>query len=111
MVQVYEGSSITLNWNYSLTSDLSLAVLKFNDAGIAVILSNGQAGAVNDNFRKRYSVSSTSRSASLFISNVTAAEDEANGVFSCELIATNAETWKRAIQVQVLGKLNTVIDF
>lgn len=106
ILRVYEGSSATLNWNYSLTSRLRLGVLKFNGAGIVVIQSNGQAGVVNDNFKERYNIRSTPGRVSLFIAKVTAADDKASGEFSCELIDTSAKTWKRAIQVQILkGKL------
>ena len=40
--QVYEGFPISLNWNYSLTSCLSLGVVKFNS-----IRADGSAGPVN----------------------------------------------------------------
>ena len=84
-------------------------MLKFNGAGIASY-QNGQAGDVDSKFQERFSVSFTSRSASLFISHVTAADDKAYGAFTCELIASNAEVWVRAIQVQVLGKLKSIAD-
>ena len=45
--QVYEGFPITLNWNYSLASGLSLGVVKFNSAGIVSIRVDGSAGPVN----------------------------------------------------------------
>lgn len=105
IVQVSEGSFITLNWNYSLTSGLFGVVLKFNSAGIVNIHSNGQAGAVNDNFKERCNITSTPGSVSLYISHVTVAEDKANGEFNCELIDSNAVTWIRTVQVQVQGKL------
>ena len=110
ILQVYEGFPVTLKWKYSLTSGLFAAVLKFNGVGIVSIQSNGQAGAVNNHFKERFNISSTPGSVSLFISNVTAADDKANGEFSCELIDSYAETWKRAIQVQVLGKIKGVPD-
>ena len=37
--------------------------------------------------------------------------DKSNGEFSCELNDANADSWKRAIQVQVIGKLESVADF
>ena len=45
--QVYEGFPISLNWNYSLTSCLSLGVIKFNSDVIVSIRTDGSAGAVN----------------------------------------------------------------
>ena len=84
-----------------------LVFLKFNGAGI-VNYQNGQTGVVSDQFRERFSGSFTPQSASLVISPVTAADDKANGTFTCELIASNSDVWVRAIQVQVLGKLESV---
>ena len=107
IVQVSEGSSVTLSWNYRVTSGVFGAVLQFSGAGIVNIQSNGQAGAVNDNFKGRFNISSTPGRISLIISQVTTADDKANGEFSCELIDSNAETWKRAIQVQVQGEFKS----
>ena len=45
--QVYEGFPISLNWNYSLTSCLSLGVVKFNSNGMFSIRADGSAGPVN----------------------------------------------------------------
>lgn len=104
-VQVFEGSSVTLNWNYRLMSRLAIGVMKFNGYGIVSFQADGSAGPVNTKFQKRFNVSSTFRKASLFIYNVTVADDKANGEFSCELIDSTATTWKRTIQVEVIGKL------
>ena len=81
-LQVNEGSSATLNWNYSLTSSL-----------VSVLLS------------------STPQSVSLLISKVTTADDKSIGEFSCELTDLDADKWRRAIQVQVTGKLKRFTDF
>ena len=62
-------------------------------------------------FQKRFSVSSTPGRASLFISPVTLTDDKANGEFSCRLIDSTPDTWRRAIQVQVIGELESVPDF
>ena len=110
IVQVYEGSSVTLNWSYSLTPDLALAVIKFNDVGIVIIQADGSAGAVTAIFQKRFNVSSTPERASLFISPVTIADDKDFGEFSCALTDSTGTFWKRAIQVQVIGKFKTVAD-
>ena len=109
-LHVYEGSSAILNWNYSL-STLILTRLKFNGAGIVVIPSNGQAGPVNSSFRQRFSVSSTPQSVSLLISKVTTADDKSIGEFTCELTDIADTEWRRAIQVQVVGKLKSFTDF
>ena len=59
--QVYEGFPITFNWNYSLTSCLSLSVIKFNSNGIASIRADGSAGPVHAKFQNRLCVSSTTK--------------------------------------------------
>ena len=41
---------------------------------------------------------------------MTVADDKANGEFRCEIADLNIVTWKRAIQVQVIGKLESVAD-
>ena len=105
--QLYEGSPGSLSWNYSLTSDLSIALvtIKFSRAIIATIKSNGQANDISADFKERFSIRSTTRSATLIISSVAAADDNAKGYFSCELITTTSEFWRREIQVEVIGKL------
>ena len=110
-LQVNEGSSATLNWNYSLTSSLVSVLLQFNGDGIVVISSNGQAGPVSSNFRQRFSVSSTPQIVSLLITKVTTADDKSIGEFSCALTDLGAYKWRRAIQVQVTGKLKSFADF
>ena len=42
---------------------------------------------------------------------MTVADDKANGEFRCEIADLNIVTWKRAIQVQVIGKLESVAGF
>ena len=113
IVQVYEGSSVTLNWNFSLSVGLGLGfIIKFNTVGIVNIGKDGSAaGPIRAEFQKRFSVSATPQSASLSISPVTIADDKSNGEFSCELNDANSDAWKRAIQVQVIGKLESVADF
>ena len=109
-LNLYERSPATLKWSYNFTAvSLILAVLKFNGAGI-VNYQNGRVGVVSNQFRERFSGSFTPQSASLVISPVTAADDKAYGTFTCELIASNSDVWVRAIQVQVLGKFESVAD-
>ena len=42
---------------------------------------------------------------------MTVADDKANGEFRCEIADKNVVPWKRAIQVQVIGKLESVADY
>ena len=111
IVQVHDGSSVTLNWSYSLTLGLIIGVIKFNNNGIVSINADGSAGPVRAKFQERFNLSSTPGRASLSVSPVTVADDKANGEFSFELIDANTDTWKRAIQVQVVGKLDSVDDY
>ena len=113
IVQVYEGSSTTLNWNFSLSVGLGLGFsIKFNAVTIVGIRKDGSLGSsINAEFQERFSVSATPQSASLSISPVTLADDKSNGEFSCELTDAKSITWKRAIQVQFIGKLESVADF
>ena len=64
--QVYKVFPVTLNWSYSLTTGLSLGVVKFNSNGIVSIKGDGSAGPVNAKFQNRLSVSSSTKRASLF---------------------------------------------
>ncbi|XP_066024991.1 uncharacterized protein [Pocillopora verrucosa] len=103
IVQVYEGSHVTLNWSYSLTQHLSPGgFIKFNYYIIVTFDAYGSAGPVSVTFQERFRLSSTLGRASLSIFPVTVADDRANGEFSCELIDSHSNIWKRAIQVQVI---------
>ena len=113
LVQVYESFSTTLNWNFSLSEGLGLGFsIKFNAVTIVGIGKDGSpASSINAEFQERFSVSATPQSASLSISPVTIADDKSNGEFICELTDAKSVTWKRAIQVQVIGKIESVVDF
>ena len=100
-----------MNWNYRLSLTLTTIKLRFKGVFIVNVLPTGQAGPVNASFRQRFSVSSTPQSVSLLISKVTAVDDKSNGEFSCELDDLPGATWRRAIQVQVEGKLKSFADF
>ena len=110
-VKVYEGSTATLKWNYSVTPALQYGIIRFNRTGITNFQSNGQEGEVDARFKDRFSLTATPQSASLFISNVTAADDKANGEFSCHLVAPNGVVWIRRIQVQVICKYLVSLTF
>ena len=113
IVQVYESFSTTLNWNFSLSEGLGLGFsIKFNALTIVSIGKDGSLGSsINAEFQERFSVNATPQSASLSISPVTLADDKSNGEFMCELTDAKSGTWKRAIQVQVIGKIESVVDF
>ena len=92
-----------MNWNYSLSSTLTDIQLRFKGVFIVKVLQTGQVGPVNANFGQRFSVSATPQSVSLLISKVTTADDKSIGEFSSELSDLAGATWRRAIQVQVVG--------
>ena len=100
-----------MNWNYSLSSVLTSVHLRFKGVFIVAVLPTGQAGPVNASFRQQFSVSSTLQSVSLLISKVTTVDDKSNGEFSCELNELAGAKWRRAIQVQVVGKLFDISDY
>ena len=68
--QVYKGFLATLNWNYSLTTGLSLGVIKFSSDGIVSIIADGSAAPVNAKFQNGPSFSLTTKRASLFYRDV-----------------------------------------
>ena len=107
---MYEGSSAALNWSYSLTSGLVLGVIRFKTDGIVIIQNDGSAGVVTAPFQERFRVNSALGRVSLFISPVSTADDKSFGEFSCELTDSTGASWRRAIQVQVIGKFKTVVD-
>ena len=112
IVQVYEGSSVTLNWSYSLSAGLGLGgVVRFKTDSIFSFRADGSATPINDQFQERFSAASTLGRASLIISPVNVSDDKFFGEFRCELFDSNANLWKRAIQVQVIGKLESVADY
>ena len=114
IVSVNNGSSVTLNWNYSLTAVLLGGAITFNGSRIVGIKPDGSPESVEPSFQERFSVSSTLGRASLFISTVTVADENLGvsyGEFRCELVDRDLDNWKRAIQVQVIGKLESVADY
>ena len=101
--KLLEGYPGSLSWNFSLTSVNPYAVvIKFNTESLA----GGQTvSAVNmgDDVKDRFNITTVSQRLTLVIFNVTAAYDESNGQFSCELLSL-AGGWNRKIQVKTVGK-------
>ena len=102
-------------WNFSLTSDLVLnsVILKLNDVStVATIFPSSGLVASAPEFAARFSVSWIPHSVTLVIFNVTA--DNSKDVFTCELSSVRIEgalliSWKRKIQVEVVGKFATLL--
>lgn len=57
---------------------------------------------INVGFNDRFSLCLSNQSICLNITQVTKADDIANGEFVCKLIDWRAETWKRGFQIKVL---------
>ena len=112
ILQVYEGSSVTLNWSYSLSLGFGLGgVVRFKTDAVVSIRADGSATPVNAQFQERFSATSTLGRTSLIISPVNVSDDKLFGEFRCELLDSNGNLWKRAIEVQVIGKLESVADY
>ena len=98
-----EGYPGSLSWNFSLTSVNVLAVIiKFNADSLAAGQTVSALNMLNQ-FKDRFNITKTSQRLTLVIFNVTAANDESNGQFSCELVTAKGG-WIRKIQVKILGK-------
>ena len=98
-----EGYPGFLSWNFSLTSVNPYAlVIKFNDDSLA---GGPTVSAVNvaDDLKEKFNITKISQRLTLVIFNVTAAYDESNGQFSCELLSL-AGGWIRKVQVKIVGK-------
>ncbi|XP_022804178.1 opioid-binding protein/cell adhesion molecule-like [Stylophora pistillata] len=95
IVQVNEGEPATLKWNYGLTFNIELTVVRFNKAGIFTADVSPQ---LKERFRGRFMPGSVS----LDIFNVTMADDKEKGKFSLELIDPDGNGWKREIEVEVI---------
>ena len=103
-MELAEGHSAALSWNFSTTSaNLLLVNIRFDTDGLAFSGPGGSSAKVVDAFKDKFNFTWISQRLTLVIFNVTTAYDESKGKFSCEL--TTAEgVWIRKIQVKVLGK-------
>jgi len=105
--QLLEGATnATLNWNFSLTSDLSFNSLnlKFNDENMGGVLSSGQAGLI-EAFTERFDfIWIPNQKATLRIFNITT---DKSGTYDCVVSTYQAFTnkvWTSKIQVDIVGK-------
>ena len=77
IVRVYEGSSVTLNWSYSLSAGLGLGgVIRFKTDAVFSIRADGSAAPVNAQFQEQFSGNSTLGRTSLIISAVNVSDDK-----------------------------------
>ena len=109
-----KGLEENLSWNFSLTADLTLITVTVAFKGLAAgssfenvatfVQSLGKA-SLQDGFEDRFNVSWINSKITLTVFNVSA---ENNGEFECRLLlfdGSGTNTWKRNIQVIVLGKV------
>ena len=107
--RLLEGYPGSLSWNFSLTSVTVFAVIiKFNSESLAA---GPTVSAVNvaDDFKDSFNITKISQRLTLVIFNVTAAYDESNGQFGCELL-TLTGGWFRKVQVKIVGKYYLLFD-
>ena len=100
-----KGSThVYLNWEFSLTNELSLILvtLKFDGTSVDTIVPSTGAAAPSASFTLRFNVSWVAQHATLTIFNVTTADE---GLFTCELNTFEGVTnkiWKRNVDVSVV---------
>lgn len=106
--KVFEGHPALLSWNFSLTSvTLISATIKFNTNSLVFGGAGGLGANVLDPYKDRFNFTWISQRITLVIINVTAADDESNGLFQCEL-GSNKGIWKRAIRVKIIERTEIV---
>ena len=77
--------------------------VKFNAESLALIGLGGSAVNVAPSFEDKFNFTWISQRLTLVIFSVTAAYDESNGEFSCQLFTLEGG-WVRKIQVKIVGK-------
>lgn len=103
-MKLFEGYPASLSWNFSLTSVILYAVtIKFDRATFVTSGPGGSGATVVPGSEDKLNFTWISQRLTLVIFNVTAAYDESNGKFSCEL-TTSEGGWIRKIQVKIVGK-------
>ena len=113
-IRLREGSSNEpLRWKFSLTNLTLVSVtLRFNGAAAASIIPTAGLAQVQEAYTSRFSLSWIPNNVTLNIFTVTTGDE---GVFRCELLVRDTEggtkTWKRSINVTVVGKLIGVSKF
>ena len=102
-----KGSThVYLNWEFSLTNELSLILVtfKFDGTSVGTIVPSTGAAAPSASFTLGFNVSWVAQHATLTIFNVTTADE---GLFTCELntfAGVTNKIWKRNVDVSVVGK-------
>ena len=107
---LFEGSTnVELNWSFSLTQELTLALLQLQLGSdlVATILPAGQVD-ISVSFRGRVNVTWVPNKASLTIFKVSTQD---NGEFTClvNTIGGGGKAWRRKIKVTVVGEVVTKI--
>lgn len=82
---------------------LSAVNVKFNAESLALSGPGGSGAKVAPAFEDKFNFTWISQRLTLVIFSVTAAYDESNGEFSCELLTVEG-AWIRKIQVKIVGK-------
>ena len=102
-----------LSCNFSLSADLSIITVSihFGGTSVANFAESQQAQSVSPGFEGRFNVTWVPNKLTLIFFNVTS-EDE--GEFRCDVLTLLSpgaviQTWKRRIQVSLLGKFGQLV--
>ena len=103
------ATNVELNWNFSLTQDITFVVLQLQLGSdtVATIILSGQSG-ISESFSGRVNVRWIPQKVSLTILKVSTLDD---GVFTCAVttIGGGSKVWRRKIKVTVLGEVVSTI--
>ena len=103
-----EGFMRELTWNFSLSAGSSIITVTIeykSGTAIATYIQQTQAVTVAEGLMDRFNLTWIPTKATLIMFNVTSDD---NAEFTCTVLSvggSGASTWKRKIQVTVLGKL------
>jgi len=103
-----EGFMRELTWNFSLSTGSSIITVTVeykSSTTVATYIQQTQTVTVAEGLRDRFNLTWIPTKATLIMFNVTSDDNEE---FTCAVLSVDgsgASTWKRKIQVTVLGKL------
>ena len=102
-----------LSCNFSVSADLSIIIvsIRFGGTSVANFATSQQALSVSPGFKSRFNVTWVPNKLTLIFFNVTS-QDE--GEFRCDVLTLRSpgaviQTWKRKIQVSLLGESGQLV--
>ena len=111
VIQVLNGSTnVLVKWSYTLLDKQRIGLVKFRieekTIGTASIGVFG-VSSVEDDFRNRFNIESTSEFSSLTINTVTESE---NTTFQCQVFLGDNTRWAYSIRIEVTGMKSVTFD-